>query len=395
MTLRWTLLTLLLVLVGCPEAPPVDDDDSPARDDDDTVGDDDDPAGGDDDDSATGDDDDSSAGDDDDSSAGDDDDSAAPPVQELDCPGTSLPCATVGGSTLGEPDNVQDWSVCDASGSDWTGGEDVFRFVPGGHGEVTFTVTWTSAEEDLDLFVLDACAVAGTCLGSSVGSTSWESVTVPAIAGTPVYVVVDGKDAAASAYQLTADCDAIEVVEVGTSVVDVTYCLDWTTVNVIEPPGLIGLLQTFGGIDITDFPLLLSPTSADPVESEIEILAAVALEGTCAQDLAASTVEVTSSQPGLFVDPYFEAGPTDMSVPAPGLVVALYETTFTGLFSEDATQITSSTVEGLLEVPPNLAAACSFINCFPCPSGFGDCVDFLADSAVWDDNLQGPLTPNP
>ena len=395
MKLRWILLALLLVLAGCPEPPPPADDDDDVTDDDDITGDDDD-AIGDDDDSAIGeddDDDDSSVGDDDDSA--DDDDDSAEPLQELDCPGTSLTCATVGGSTIGEPDNVNDWNSCDADGGHWTGGEDVFRFVPGGDGEVTFTLTWSDAGQDLDLFVVSECGAVDGCLGTSLGSTTSESVTVPAVAAVPLFIVIDGKDGAGSAYQLTADCDSIEVVEVGTSVVDVAYCLDWNTVNVIEPPGLISLLSTFGGIDITDFPLLINPTAVDPAANEIEILGSAAIEATCTQDPIALTIDITASQPGLFVDPYFEAGPSNLVLPAPGLTVYLYDSTITGLFSEDASQITDSTVNGALGVPPNVSTACSFLACYPCPSGIGDCVDFSADSAVWDDNGFGPLTPNP
>jgi hypothetical protein len=149
------------------------------------------------------------------------------------------------------------------------------------------------------------------------------------------------------------------------------------------------------GIDLTDFPLLLSPTSVDTAASEIEMLATVAQEGTCAQDSAASTVDVTAAQPGLFVDPYFEVGPSTLTLPAPGLLVTIHETTITGLFTEDVSQITDSTVVGVLEIPPNLATACSFVTCFPCPVGINDCTNFTADSAVWNDNGNGALVPIP
>jgi len=387
----WLLIALLLVLPACAEEPPPADDDD-ATDDDDVVADDDDSASDDDDDvvdyddSAVDDDDDDSAVDDD-----DDDDSA--PAPELVCPGVSLPCATVGGTTIGAVDNVQDWSACGGDGA-YTGGEDVFRFAPGGDGEVTFTLSWADAELDLDVFVLDDCDPGAACLGSSVGSNNSESVTVPATAGVPITVVVDGKDGAESAYQLDADCSDVVAVEVGTSVVGITYCLDWNSVNVVTPPGLITLLQTFGGIDITQFPVLLNPTSADTAASEIEMLAAVAATATCDQEPLNPVLDVTAGQPGLFVDPYFEVGPSTLTLLAPGLIVTVHETIMTGLFTEEADQITDGTVVGMLEVPPDFSAtACSFITCYPCPTGTGVCTDFAVDSAVWDDNGAGPLVP--
>ena len=384
------LLALLLVATACVDEPTPDPDDDDTVDDDDAV-DDDDSGAPDDDDSGSTDDDD--AVDDDDSGTPDDDDDATP-APDLICPGVSLPCAAVGGTTTGAVDNVQDWDSCGGDGG-YTGGEDVFRFVPGGDGTVTFTLTWSDVAQDLDLFALDACTATAVCLGSSVGSTNSESVTVPAQAGVAITLVVDGKDGAASAYQLNADCSEVEVVEVGTTVVGVTYCLDWNSVNVVQPLGLIALLQTFGGIDITEFPVLLNPTSADTAASEIEMLAAVAQQATCTQDPLGVTEDLTANQPGLFVDPYFAVGPASLTLPAPGLVVTVYETTMTGLFTEAADQIVSGTVEGQLEIPPNLATACSFVTCYPCPVGLAQCTDFEVNSAVWDDNGLGPLVPSP
>jgi len=85
------LSVLFLVLPGCTDDPPADDDDTAVSDDDDT-------AVGDDDDSSAGDDDDPTVSDDDDSSAGDDDDSTEPPVA-VRTPAAHQICAAAGKSS--------------------------------------------------------------------------------------------------------------------------------------------------------------------------------------------------------------------------------------------------------------------------------------------------------
>ncbi len=85
------LSALFLVLPGCTDDPPADDDDT-------SVSDDDDSSVSDDDDSSVGDDDDSTASDDDDSKASDDDDSTEPPVA-VQTPAAHQICAAAGKSS--------------------------------------------------------------------------------------------------------------------------------------------------------------------------------------------------------------------------------------------------------------------------------------------------------
>jgi len=86
------LSALLLVLPGCTDDPPADDDDTSVSDDDDSsVSDDDDS-------SVSDDDDDSSVSDDDDSKASDDDDSTEPPVA-VQTPAAHQMCAAAGKSS--------------------------------------------------------------------------------------------------------------------------------------------------------------------------------------------------------------------------------------------------------------------------------------------------------
>ena len=399
MRITWLLLALLLVpllALGCTtrSGRMGDDDDDGSEDDDDSVTSDDDDGA--DDDDATDDDDgadDDDATDDDDVVVDDDDDNDG----VIDCPGTTVSCdSEVGGSTVGSANGSSSWPGCDAT-DQWTGGEEIFRLTPSSSGSVTFTLTWSDDSQDLDLFVLDDCDVAADCLGSSQGMDTIEEVEANVTAGVPVYVVVDGYNGDASSFQLEVDCggggdddDAGD----DEDFVDVTYCLDWSTVNVAEPAGLLSLLQSLAGIDITQYPVLLSANGVNTSTDSIWMLAAAAQMGTCNQDTAYPAVDLTSASPGDYVDPHWEVGPTTLTVPAAGFTITLFDAVLTGDYTATATQIVNGTIEGAMDVPTDYQFACGWmLSCYTCASGVGQCIDFVANSAVYDDNGQGPLIP--
>ncbi len=90
------------------------------------------------------------------------------------------------------------------------GGEDTYVVTPPASGNVHATLTGLTGS--LDLFAVGAtssgaCDPAGACLAASeLAGTANESVTAPATAGEPVYVIVDHQGAF-SAYTLTVTCD--------------------------------------------------------------------------------------------------------------------------------------------------------------------------------------------
>ena len=181
----------------------------------------------------------------------------------------------------------------------------------------------------------------------------------------------------------------------GDAMVDVTYCLDWDTANITEPPGIAGLLG-MAGITLSDYPILLSPTSVDAAAEQIELLGAGAVATTCTQDTSASTYDLTADGPGSWVAPHFEVGPTSLAIALDPSIgdLALEGAVLQGDFTGDASAIVNSTMDGYINVT-TLDGACFILTCVTCPSGTGDCAVFAFDSATWNDNGLGPLVEVP
>ena len=177
----------------------------------------------------------------------------------------------------------------------------------------------------------------------------------------------------------------------GIAFVHAVYCLDWNTVTFQSPPNLVGILGSFD-VSLTDYPLLMSPTGVSIPVHEILMVMAGTIVSTCNQDTSLSTYDLTPTQAGSYTSPHFSVGPSDVNLTTPLGDLALYETVFEGDFTGDATQVVNGTINGLLDVSAYSAFLCNNWNCLPCPVGGGDCVDLLADGAVWTDNGQGPLT---
>ena len=200
-----------------------------------------------------------------------------------------------------------------------------------------------------------------------------------------------------SASQQSGDDDDSAAVDPGLAFVNQTYCLDWGSVNFQSPAGIVGILGGFG-VDLGDYPLLLSPTAVSiPVEEILMVLAATTL-GTCDQDTSLSTYNLTSDQAGHYVAPHFEVGPSTINISTQFGDLALYDAVFAGDFSGDASQVRHGSISGQLDISAYSAFLCGSTTnwtCSPCPGGSGSCVDLLATDALWTDNNQGVLLQIP
>ena len=178
--------------------------------------------------------------------------------------------------------------------------------------------------------------------------------------------------------------------------VNETYCLDWNTVNIIEPPGLATILSTVAGIQIEDYPLLVEPTAVDTAAGSIDMLMTGALEGTCTQDLSISTVDLTNQVPGVYTPPLFVVGPGDFSTNISSFQLTIFDLIVSGQFTQDHQQIVQAEFTGDIDITAYASQACWLLTCFPCVSNPNlDCVSFHADSATFDITANGPLTPVP
>ena len=175
-----------------------------------------------------------------------------------------------------------------------------------------------------------------------------------------------------------------------------TYCLDWSTVNVIEPPGLITLLDTVAGITIDDYPLLLEPTAVNVANNDIDMLLTGAQQFTCTQDLSVSTVDLTAQTPGVYTPPLFVVGPGDFATTISGFQLTIYDFLISGQFTQNVQQIVQAEFTGDIDITAYSSQACWLLNCFPCPGNANaECVAFHADQAVFDMTTNGPLTVVP
>ena len=195
----------------------------------------------------------------------------------------------------------------------------------------------------------------------------------------------------------TGDDDDSATVDPGLAFVNRTYCLDWGSVTFQSPAGIVPILGGFG-VNLSDYPLLLSSTAVSiPVEEILMVLAAASL-GSCDQDTSLSTYNLTSSQAGHYVAPHFEVGPSTIHISTEYGDLALYDAVFSGDFSGDATQVRHGSISGQLDISAYSSFLCGGSTswaCSPCPGGSGTCVDLLATDALWSDNNQGALLQIP
>jgi hypothetical protein len=122
----------------------------------------------------------------------------------------SLSCVTSSTSNAndarGATNDISAWGAGGSCASGTTGPEFAHLFTPNGAGP--YTVTLTGLKADLDLIVLEAgagntCSASANCLGASQnGGTADEMVMFTADPSKKYWLIVDGKDAATSTYQL-------------------------------------------------------------------------------------------------------------------------------------------------------------------------------------------------
>ncbi|MEE2830521.1 MAG: putative metal-binding motif-containing protein [Myxococcota bacterium] len=289
------------------------------------------------------------------------------------------------GNTTSGNSNISSYAC-----SSWnaSGPELVYAFTAAEPGEITAALSALPAGQDLDLYILnnDGNGIdPNNCLSYGNNTTTWTVAT-----GDEYFIVVDGYNGASGTFDLDLTCPtAPEPFE------DESYCLDWNTANITEPSQLPGLLANFG-VSIQDFPILVSPTTVDVNSGELSMIGASAVQGTCEQNVAASTYDLTPSQPGTYNNDHFTTGPADMDLQMGADVYPMYSVFVEGDFLADGSAIVNASITGELDVSQLSWTACFFaLSCHTCPNGSGDCVTFEADSGVLNATGNGALIEVP
>ena len=194
----------------------------------------------------------------------------------------------------------------------------------------------------------------------------------------------------------TDDDDSASAEPIDTSlVVDQTYCSDWDTATIVEPPD-IGMLLGLAGVSLADYPILISPTAIDEGAGTINMRGATATPSSCTQDVSVPSFDPTATTPGTFTNPHFDVGPTTMTLNLQGIGALAFENTLiSGDFTADGQAVVDGTLSGMMDVS-TLPGACFVLTCVPCPSNSAnDCAAFLAENIVFNNNGLGPLTAVP
>ncbi len=90
-----------------------------------------------------------------------------------------------------------------------------------------------------------------------------------------------------------------------------TYCLDWWSVDITEPPGIWEYLVEIG-VALDSSPPVLVPTAVDAGLGRIWIDVGLADDG-CIPDTASGTEPLDGADGGLYAPPHFESGPAPCS----------------------------------------------------------------------------------
>ncbi|HCP46431.1 MAG TPA: hypothetical protein DIU15_10330, partial [Deltaproteobacteria bacterium] len=333
-------------------------------------------------------------------------------------PRSALPCGGIvtSDTSASSATNLIDGYSC--SSWDASGPEAIYSYVAQSTGEVTVELTSVQSGEDLDVYVMQD--VGGGCLADECISYGNTSTTFNAAAGETYFISVDGYQGSEGDFTLEISCgstsssdstassdsdddddDAAASSDSGSAdqgppslpFVGRTHCLDWSTVTITEPSQMNDYLSD-AGVDLQDFPLLLSTTAMDPLTGELSVLGGGAQTGTCSQDPSQPTIDFTATQPGIYNGGLFEVGPVDMPILLGTEIYQLYDVVIDGEFSTDGTTISDATLTAELDIS-NMDlpwGACLFaLDCHSCPTGNNDCVTFLAEGAVLNDNGQGPM----
>ena len=158
------------------------------------------------------------------------------------------------------------------------------------------------------------------------------------------------------------------------------YCLDWASLNVTEPDGILDFLLDIGAA-LDDSPPVLRATAVDVPGQQIWMDVGVAQDG-CAASGDFAWQELTANGPGSLVGFHFEAGPGDMTFGGGSISLILQAADVTGDYSPTYDRIVDGSIVGALDLSPAIGA-CALLPCGPCPDGGNQCVGFVADSATW------------
>ncbi|MEM9992177.1 MAG: hypothetical protein AAF738_10460, partial [Bacteroidota bacterium] len=111
-----------------------------------------------------------------------------------------------GESKSGNTTNGSDTYDTHSSGSNWTGNEYTYLFIPNVTNTITITLT-NNSTSDLGLFVLSSCDSNTELVSSNTGGAGEnEQISYAATSGTGYYIMVDGRFGGAGAYEISIDC---------------------------------------------------------------------------------------------------------------------------------------------------------------------------------------------
>jgi hypothetical protein len=131
------------------------------------------------------------------------------------CDATAITCGGTlsGETTIGVADAMNGYSC--ASGLDESGGEKVYSISTTTNQVVTFAITITTADQDLDVFVLSGGCDTASCVDYGAASGTADEASFTAEAGLTYYVVVDGYAGAAGQFDVTVTCADAETCDDG------------------------------------------------------------------------------------------------------------------------------------------------------------------------------------
>jgi len=273
------------------------------------------------------------------------------------------------------------------AGRDASGAEVVFEVDAGLRGMLTARLTEVEGDADLDIYVLSKNgprASSAACIKYGDTEASWE-----ASEDLSYYVVVDGHHGDVGSFTLDIGCEATLLED---DIEGRTYCLDWNTATITEPPQLTEMMAEMG-FDLADYALLLSATSVDIQASAVSMTMGYAETGSCVQNLSAPTYDLTDDSDGDYYKGQFAVGPAEIGLPVMDLNIPIHDVEVQGQFIHDGSQIVDTEIRGEIDLTGFPSAVCEVFSCHPCPSEGETCMTFAADSAVLTDNGQGPLVP--
>ncbi len=127
-------------------------------------------------------------------------------------PVTTIACGdNLSGNTSGGINSLEDWDIWCSGGYLSSGPEAYYVFTPTTSGSVDIQLDINGSGNDLELLLVGElsgdCAPSGACLSISQTTGNPESITFDATAGTTYYIIIDGWDGDAGAFDLSVTCN--------------------------------------------------------------------------------------------------------------------------------------------------------------------------------------------